>query len=308
MNKKESKFYDVYQLVTEEDKKYPVYYEYLMSFLESIENKIPKKQGERIIKEYNDKDYQIGISRAPEGNTEDIFKNGFKVFGNTDTSYGISYYDQSAIEHIMLLHQYCASPYYKDTSKLYIFKIPKESILYYEEGKSKPILYPEDETNELGNKCYRVLPEYILGYFPVGKELDDFKDFVENPNYKEKHDYKSEGLEFEERVADDKRRQEENKEEKTEKLQEIYTRLDNEFSNKNDHIGLIGRIKSRILGIFNRRKMLPEASTNIISNSNKTKEDLKSTIYANVNHKDAWTNYEYNTKTGAKKQAERDER
>ena len=199
-------YFDVLSIISEKDKKIirenpedPV-----AQMITDIEEKIPKKIGEKIVREFRDKNqaYQIGIARTKGEYSEDIFKNGYKVFGGQESSFGISYYDNSYNEILYILHQCVAAPYYKGSDKVYIFKIPKENINYYEEGKSKPILIQDTETNELGNSCVRVLPEYILGYISVDKE--GIKNLTENPNYKDKHDYLHDGLIYDGRVEYDK--------------------------------------------------------------------------------------------------------
>lgn len=197
-------YFDVTQIFSKEQLKN----KYIKGLAKDIKNQIPKNVGERIKQEFEDggHSYQIGIARARKEVSEDIFKNGYKVFGDKDTSFGVSYYDTAFNELYHLLREYVTAPSYKMSNALYVFKIPKESILYYKEGTSKPILKPTREINEFSSKCYRILPEYILGYFPL---YGDTKDLIENPNYRQTHNYSPEGLEFEESVINDRKRQEE---------------------------------------------------------------------------------------------------
>lgn len=197
-------YFDAKQIFSKEQLKS----RYIKGLAKNLKNQIPKSVGERIKEEFEDggHSYQIGIARARKEVSEDIFKNGYKVFGDKDTSFGVSYYDTAFNELYHLLREYVAAPSYKISNALYIFKIPKESILYYKEGTSKPILKPTREINEFSSKCYRILPEYILGYFPLDS---DKKDLIENPNYRQTHNYSPEGLEFEESVINDRNRQEE---------------------------------------------------------------------------------------------------
>lgn len=197
-------YFDATQIFSREQLKN----KYIKGLAKNLKNQIPKNVGERIKQEFEDggHSYQIGIARARKEVSDNIFKNGYKVFGDKDTSFGVSYYDTAFNELYHLLREYVAAPSYKMSNALYIFKIPKESILYYKEGASKPILEPTRESNELSKKCYRILPEYILGYFPLD---GDEKDLIENPNYRQTHNYSQEGLEFEQSVINDRNRQKE---------------------------------------------------------------------------------------------------
>lgn len=58
---------------------------------------------------------------------------------------------------------------YKASDKVFILKIPTNA-LEYKEGDTVPILYPTNEMNQYQNKCFCVLPEYVLGYVETSKE------------------------------------------------------------------------------------------------------------------------------------------
>lgn len=280
------KYFDVMSVLSREDKKIirtkdeklepnlQAFKEIIVGMLDDLQGKIPQSVGERIKKEYEYKDraYQLGIARTKEGSEVDVLNNGYKVFGDKTTSFGVSYYDKSYNELLFLLREYVAAPSYKSSKRLYIFKIPKENILYYEEGKSKPILFPTDETNELGNRCYMVLPEYILGYFPVGEEVGDF---VENPNYKNEHDYNPDGLEFEQGVLDSKAEQESKV---TKSIEEDY--INSHILDKKENIfkTIWNQIKLKITR--NKNEALPEKVT--IKRLGNLRDEIKSNFNGNL--------------------------
>ena len=230
----------------------------LSQMVSDIKDRIPKELGERIVKEFQDKNnsYQLGIARTRGNFVQDVFKNGYKIFGNNESSFGISYYDNGYNELFHILHQIVAAPYYKSSDKVYIFKIPKESINYYEEGKSLPILFPVQEQNELGFNAVRVLPEYILGYVPVSKE--NIGTLIENPNYRNKHNYLTDGLLYDSRVEYSKKNP--------------FIKQTNVIPKENVFDKIWNKIKYRILNKYN--KALPEGKekTNYVQTDIKQRE------------------------------------
>lgn len=258
--------FNILSIISEQDKKIikenpedPV-----AQMIADMEGKIPKKIGERIVKEYKDKNqaYQIGIARTKGDFAKDVFENGYKIFGGEDTSFGISYYDNSYNEILYILHQLVATPYYKGSDKAILFKIPKESINYYEEGKSKPILIPDTETNEFGNGCVRILPEYILGYMSVDK--DRIQELVENPNYKDEHDYLHDGLIYDGRVQFDREN----------RLRNIRTTINPETNKKRKNPFIKAWNKMKEMFSQKNKKMLPPGENNLhIENKSKVMDN-----------------------------------
>ena len=84
---------------------------------------------------------------------------------------------------------------------MYNNEIPNTA-LSYETGKTKPILIKTDDRAEqsggmivLNNDTCQtfLLPEYILGSLEFN-ENKEISEFISNPNYREIHDYKNDGL------------------------------------------------------------------------------------------------------------------
>lgn len=104
--------------------------------------------------------YTAGLDLGEEGTTKDICTRGLKVFGDTNIGFSTSDY-QNDIEQI--IHEIKVAHTYKASDKVFILKVPNNA-LEYTPGDTVPILYPIDESNQYGNQCYCVCPEYVLGY------------------------------------------------------------------------------------------------------------------------------------------------
>jgi len=164
-------------------------YKYLKYLIEGTKGRIPKEIGEKITDEFFkcDGKYQLGIARTGNQNIEKVFADGYHIRGDIDSN--VSFYTNRVIELPLLLAAYTDANEWRGgaSNQLFVFKIPNESILKRYEGseEAKPIISKESEGGFNGySGARKVLPEYILGYFSV------FQDqYIENPNYKDVHDY-----------------------------------------------------------------------------------------------------------------------
>jgi hypothetical protein len=129
-----------------------------------------------------------------------IFLNGLKNFGGND----ISNTATPCKFFPILISQLAVAHGYKNNScrGVIIVKIPKKDI-GYGKGEAKPIWFPTKERDYRNIEMCILLPEYIYGYV----ECDVIRgiklgEILKNPNYKDIHEYESDGLLFESGVSD----------------------------------------------------------------------------------------------------------
>jgi hypothetical protein len=202
-----NEFFDPSKVVTDEELKIYRNPEGIKKDL----RRIPKSIGDRIVIENSNPDYEILIHRTITEDVQNIFKNGLYINGGDDLEYTTSRYKSNW----ELLQQISWGWAYKNSlndpvsSRVIIAKIPK-SALKYEPGKSKPILFVDNNgIAQVGNeggfdtscKPTILLPEYILGSIEFDKK--NIKEFKKNPNYTNNHNYKNNGLTFPSELIDD---------------------------------------------------------------------------------------------------------
>ena len=110
--------------------------------------------------------YTEGSNLDEEGTTRNICTKGLKIFEDTNIAFSTSDYKNN-IEQI--LHEIKVAHTYKASDKVFILKVPINAI-EYTPGNSIPILYPTNESNQYGNQCYCISPEYVLGYVNVAPD------------------------------------------------------------------------------------------------------------------------------------------
>lgn len=168
------------------------------SIISDLTNKIPKDVADRILQENNDPDYTILIHRDARRTTEVFFENGLIIAGGNELEYTTNRYNDLTMMISLKDASGYKNPEGKD-SRVIVMKIPN-SALQYEPGITKPILYQTEDIAEQGGETAIVkdryqtvlLPEYILG--SIEYKNGRIQEFVENPNYREIHDYENNGL------------------------------------------------------------------------------------------------------------------
>ena len=154
------------------------------------------------LEEIFDDDYEIlihrtGYTRVTESILYDVFNNG--LINNGDSMQGVgSFYTNertktlSQITDMMLMVGSVKTAHnYKGSDGVFIVKIPKSYVDRTTPGEVKPIYFANGSEQ-------RLLPEYIYGYLPVNDGV--VGELIENPNYKDNHNYKHNGLLFEPEV------------------------------------------------------------------------------------------------------------
>ena len=184
--------------LTQKDKEVINFFEEICS---ELENKIPKEIGEMLIKENTNPDYILLIHRTSRAKKEEFFNNGLRLGSGNDLEYTTSRFDNNLTLFINIASAHAYKSNRLDNGRCILIKIPNTA-LKYEKGKTKPILIKTNDRAEqsggmivLDNDTCQtfLLPEYILGSleFNDNKEISEF---VSNPNYREIHDYKNDGL------------------------------------------------------------------------------------------------------------------
>ncbi|MBR1539719.1 MAG: hypothetical protein IJ629_00790 [Clostridia bacterium] len=173
--------------------------EFFQSIKRDLTNRIPKDIGEMLIRENNDPEHILIYHRTSRVPAKTIFQNGLLIAGGNNIEYTTSR-DPNNIGLFVNING--AAGYKSDGgygSRVILMRIPKSAI-EYEPGISKPILMKTDDVAEQGGGMAIVagktqtylLPEYIIGSL----EYEDGKiaGYIENPNYREVHDYQNNGL------------------------------------------------------------------------------------------------------------------
>lgn len=158
---------------------------------------ISKELGRELKSLFQENGYKIGLHRTGYSNfnektINDLFTKG--LINNGDSMQGAQQkyvittktvdFENNFTIFMGMLKTACN---YKCSSGAVIVKIPED---YIEKGindkPTKPIYYNY-------NGIMRLMPEYIYGYIPLG-EKGMVGNIIRNPNYKDIHDYKPDGL------------------------------------------------------------------------------------------------------------------
>lgn len=185
-------------VLTQKDREVINFYEEICA---ELENKIPKEIGEMLVKENNNPDYTLLIHRTSRAKKEEFFKNGLRLGSGNDLEYTTSRYENNLTLFINIASAHAYKSNSLDNGRCILIKIPNTA-LNYEKGKTKPILIKTDDMAEqsggmiiLNNDTRQtfLLPEYILGSLEFNNDKE-ISEFISNPNYREIHDYKNDGL------------------------------------------------------------------------------------------------------------------
>lgn len=161
-----------------------------------MDGKIPKEIAETLLKEFDDEYYLYVHSGRVE--KEEVFENGLKIRSGNNLEKTATLYTNNLFKNKTdFFVEIMETPYYKNSKRAVILKIPKTAIEYVA-GESKPILMktnePAEDTMMIDEfeKQTILMPEYVLG--SVEYNGNQVASFERNPNYKEVHDYSNEGL------------------------------------------------------------------------------------------------------------------
>jgi len=146
---------------------------------EDMQYKFPRELGEELERNFSDENFVFGIHRTDlniEQIKNEIFTKGLKNRSNEYTSTV-----QTFKSFPLMLREIIYCNNYKNSQGCVLLKLPKDCEL--------PIYYMEDNN-------YYILNEYIYGYI----KIDDNRvtKFILNPNYKNEHNYESQGLIYDE--------------------------------------------------------------------------------------------------------------
>ncbi len=159
---------------------------------------ISKELGNELNSLLKEKGYKVGIHRTgyknyDEEDINDLFTRGLKNYGDSmqgaqrkyvNTTKTVDFENDFTI-FIGMIKTACN--YKGCTTGAVIVKIPEDYIeIGINKEPTKPIYYND-------NGVMRLMPEYIYGYIPLG-EKGMVGNIIRNPNYKDIHDYKPDGL------------------------------------------------------------------------------------------------------------------
>lgn len=146
-----------------------------------------------------DEDYEIlihrtGFTKVTDNIIYDVFNNGLKNNGDAMQGSVSNYTNErtktlSQMSDLMLMiGSIKTACNYKGSDGVFIAKIPKSYVDRNYPGEVKPIYFSNGFEQ-------RLLPEFIYGYLPVNDMV--VGELIENPNYKDHHEYLHDGLLYE---------------------------------------------------------------------------------------------------------------
>lgn len=177
------------------------------SYCERLFQRIPKEIGEMLLREKNNPDYVLLYHRTCEVSPQTVFQEGLLCRDGNEIFSTMDGYDSDVPEEWRVIGDtefldgiFRELPHKPKAERCLIMKIPKTA-LEYVPGESKPILLETDQIamKDVGiqkNKRQTILlPEYVLGSLEFDENKDKkISEFVSNPNYKEIHNHRNDGL------------------------------------------------------------------------------------------------------------------
>lgn len=171
-----------------------------------VDGKLSKELGDELEKLFDNPDFVLCIHRTvldfeySQKEIGDIFSNGLKNFGGHNIANTMTICKYFPI----FLAQIIGTPSYRQNScqGAVIAKIPKAS-LALSDGNALPIWFKTGEKDYRNIDACNLLPEYIVGYLGCDIIKGNKKGgIMNNPNYTDFHEYKIDGLFFDDTVSE----------------------------------------------------------------------------------------------------------
>lgn len=156
-----------------------------------MSNKLGKELNNLFEDGYSVAIHRTGYTTMGKKILDDVFNNG--LINNGDAMLGsvninwidiedtVTFFDR----FLIMNGQIKVANKYKNSDGVFVIKVPTSYVNRTEEF-AKPIYFMDGDIP-------RLLPEFIYGYIPVDKN-GNCSDIIKNPNYKNEHSYKHNGL------------------------------------------------------------------------------------------------------------------